>query len=282
MEKNDYKELFKLREFNSIEKKDLYLMKSFSDDLFAELPMEMLLFSKEFIKELSKINQILKNNNLSKNLGIYSLWGNGADHLFFTEYDYKNLPYYEERKLLNHFTMFPDFQDENIKYISDNKYEIKVKGLGKINFGLISKIPNIVKDYDRVLDLLSENRYRKCHYNAPYLAKVIGEVEPNTYLVSGKIMVNDKDSFYHSWVESKQNNEVLVYDYNTNLIMKKTNYYRLYGAQPINKTKASNIEKIYERLDDIPIGFNIIDANYFGEDICRDLDKNEKILKKQL
>lgn len=279
MEKNDYKELFKLRKFNFVEKKNLYLMKYFFDDLFDEFPMEMLLFSREFIKELSKTHPILKNNNLNRNLGIYSLWGDGSDSLFFTEDDYKNLQYFEERNLLNYFTMFPDFQDKNIKYISDNKYEIKVKGLGKIDFGLIS---NIVKDYGTVLDLLSENRYGKCHYNAPCLAKAIGEVEPNTYLVSGKVMINDKDSFSHSWVESKQNNEVLVYDYNTNLIMKKIDYYRLYGAKPVNKTKASNIEKIFKKLEDIPIDFNIIDIDYFGEDIYRDLNKNTKILKKQL
>lgn len=128
--------------------------------------------------------------------------------------------------------------------------------------------------------LLSESRYHNCHENTPKVAASLDEeTRKKAYIVGGKIKCNDIDYLYHSWVEIDDLSAVI--DFNNNIIMKKEDYYKLFGAISINKTNILDMMQIIEMVClKAKLRFHQANLNYFGNEIMNDLKKNEKIFRK--
>lgn len=102
----------------------------------------------------------------------------------------------------------------------------------------------------------------------------------SAYVVGGKCKENERDYYYHSWVEVDDEN--IVIDYNHNIIMNRDKYYRFFEAVAISKTKVEDLEEIIKVLImEAQLDFDPMDINYFGTELLRDMKKNAKILRKK-
>ncbi len=277
MEKEKYYELFQYEELNVLDFYDLYCLYIVMDQLhdFDHI-FEYLIFQKEIWKELSKQKEFSflkrKYNSNGVNYRNFTLFGDYCDWLFFEVKDMHHSKYEEVKEELDEFTKNPKEKTKHIRYHKkEKKYVLKDKQFGSFPFRLLS---DIVEDEEVKQVLLSDARYGECHVNSNILA---GSINEN--VVGGKMKSNDRDYFYHSWVELEKNN--LVFDFNHNLIIDKDIYYKLYDAVPISKTKASDMEEIGKMLlCDSQFQVHPMILNYFGMEMMKDVKRNEKILRK--
>lgn len=280
MKKDDYYELFDYKEINIIDKADLYNIYYITDTLadYSHI-YEYLIFTKELFKELSKTDKFsflaekydrngINNNN-------YILFGNNSDSLFFQEKDVTT-KYNKIIDELDEFTKNPEIKTKHISHDKQKeKYELKERNFGFFEFNLLS---DMIYDTETKEQLLSKNRYHKCHRNSIIIARSLEE--KTTYIVGGKIKINENDYFNHSWVEIDENNVVI--DFNHNVIMNRDKYYKLFEAKPISKTLSTEMEDIIQTIYyDAELDLHPLYLNYFGKEIMNDLKKNEKILQKK-
>lgn len=283
MSKNDYYELFKFNELNVIDKIDLYNIYYVINELdHYDYIYEYLIFTKEIFNELSKNDDFdflaQKYNRNGFNRGNYTILGNDCDCLFFQKIDDYHMKYSKLIKELDSFTLNPTNKTKHISYIKNKDvYKLRAINFGCFTFKLLS---NLVLDKKIKEELLSKERHGKCHVTANAVARSLtSKDKESTFIVGGKIKVNEKDYVYHSWVEIEEDN--IIIDYNHNLIMNKNKYYKLYETVPISKISVFEMDEIINTvIYDAGIKMHQMDLNYFGPELMKDIKKNEKILKK--
>ena len=275
MNKEDYLELFNMQIQNELNRSEIYKIYMFMDYLNDfTLTTEFLLFTKEMLQELGKIDGFYSQKYDSNGIN-YNNYALRGDSIFLINSYRKNLKYDQIQKQLNKFTLNPEVIPENI-IINPTKagYIFKSSTFGDFEFNLLS---NFVDSEKEKSILLSEKRYHKCHFNSTnILLHLAEENQKYAHLVSGTFQINDQDFGYHSWVELDDKD--IVMDYNHNLVMNKDEYYKLYGIKVINRT---NIADLKECLTLLGTNFNVMFpgmfVNYFGDDIVRNLKRNKHL-----
>lgn len=195
---------------------------------------------------------------------------NKQTHLLLIK-DYLNIPknewgsyeYYEAFKIIDAFTLL----DENskFKYINYNKFKNKYE----------YKKENIVFDFIKISDLLnglykkellSEQRYHKCHSMCIKLANYF----ENSNILTGYINILDS-KIMHSILEFTMFDEVVVMDWTLNVIMNKEQYFKLTNFNVINIVSSSMIMED----NDLIYNCDITNKTYllFRNELKQDLDK---------
>ena len=279
MSKNDYDELYKLKEISRINQATLYkiyfILKNFIS--MGINTLYLLLFPNEVLSDLAKnYNWITKKyDDIGVNKNNYYLLGDSCDCLYFQEDDYQENPIFY--KICN-FTENPVIDgksnfsfneiDKCYYYSDDNKRQA---------FELLS---DYIINEQMKNELLSKDRYGECHRNAPKLVLGINcQDDKKKYLVNGKIKINEKDYLYHTWMEVEDaNKKVTLFDYNNNLIIDKEDYYKLIGAKVVNRTDSDSLIKVLELIEEFDICFHPMTLGYFSEEIIRDLEKNKSLV----
>ncbi len=282
MQKKDYYDALQFQELNILNKFEIYSLANFIHDTNCyNYIYEYLIFSKEFLQELSKKNyyeylsQQYDENGF--NLRNYTWIGNNCDGIFFNNSDYSH-KYEEIMEEIANFTKQPDKETKHIKKVAKNNYLFSHPEFEEFNFYLISDMfkVDIIKQ-----ELLSNERYHNCHNNAHDFASLYEKcTHRKVYIVGGQIKANETDYFYHSWVEVKRNEKNLVMDWNENLIMPKEIYYKLFEARAISKTDVNEMEEIINLTNKAGLNFKQMDLNYFGQEIKKDLLKHNILIKK--
>lgn len=273
-----------MKEINVISKYELYQLYILFGKLDKPL-VELLFFSKEMLKDISKnIHQFEdKYNEIGINNAIFSICGAKSDSIFYSSLDLENCKYDSIRREIDNFTMNPNKKTKHIKKVldKDNHYIFKSYEFPKFEFGLISAL--LVDSSDMAKELTSKERYGQCHLNVISIVRALNKKQyDSSFIVSGKIRRNDKDYILHSWVEIEiEDDKIVVFDYNHNLIINKDKYYKLYGAVEISKTKSSDYIDIVYNMNENQMYFNGISINYFGKELCNDFLRNEKIFTKK-
>lgn len=285
MNKKDYYELFEVREYNVLDKLDLYnLYYTFNKLTDYDYLLNFLLFSKEMLNDMGKSFSFLvdKYDWEGFNMGNYLLFGDNADSLFFQSDDVLGIRYKKIQDELNDFTFNQNQKSKHIRYLSDKKkYQFKDMKFGTFTFDLLS---DLFLDCEIKQELLSNERYGKCHENAIRIANCLGADDlKDAYIVGGKLKYNEIDYFFHSWIEIERGTNSIVIDFNHNLVMNREKYYKLYEVQVVNKTHISQMNEIVTTVyNSANFGFHPFLLVYLGKEIMNDLNKNIKILKKRI
>lgn len=270
MNKDDYYDLFKFEELNTLSKSDLYKIYYFINMLGNyENTYEYLLFKDEIFQELSNKKDLewLKEKYAADGThsSLFSILGDKSDVLYFQNRDYKNSPYQLLRKELSYFTINPVNKRYHIRKYGD-AYIFKSKKIGEFKFKLLS---DLIDNEKVKKELLSLSRGGHCHFKAIEIANSF-QNQDNIFVVGGKIKINDVDYSFHSWVEVADEN--LVIDYNHNLIMDKDKYYELLGAVPINKSEIAKINEAGQLINETAqLNLHPMYYNYFCDELTKDM-----------
>lgn len=285
MNKDDYYELFNFNEYNELSKFDLYNIYYFLDKLnnYNDI-YYYLLFWKEISNDIGKNFGWLfdRYNSNGINLNNYLLVGNNCESLFFQSIDRSGTKYDKIKVEINAFTMDPDVKQKHIKYNRNKSmYEFKDRKFGYFSFDLLS---DIVGEHNAKMELLSDDRYGKCHQNSIRVANSLKkENKQYAYVVGGRVKCNDVDYFLHSWVEVEIGEDGIVIDFNRNIIMNRKKYYKLYEAKQISKTHIYDMNEIIKTVvEDAGFTIHPLEIVYFGKELMDDLKKNELVLKRSI
>lgn len=278
MNKDEYYELFDFKEFNVLDKVDLYNLYFILEDLGAYKNIyELLIFTKEIFNELSKNKHFSYLKKKFDYMGInkhnYYFLGDKFDHLFFQREDYNGTEYDDVIEEIENFTMDPNLDSLSIKYNYEEECFYFENSKISFKFNLLSDL-FLNTPVEKIL--LSQSRYRKCHINSIRLVNALTDYDCK--VVSGKYKINEIDYLYHSWVEIDSLN--IVMDFNFNLVIDKDDYYKLFQPVAINKTSIDDINKHLDKKDEFSVLLHSADICYFGDNIYNDLVKNERILRK--
>lgn len=282
MKQDEFYSLFGFKEINTLDRYELYSLYDIVDTLgdYKHL-YEYLIFSKEIVNEVSKIERFSylnrKYNFIGFNYHNHLLFGDKSDSIFFLPVDSSH-KYKKTFVTLDNFTKNPDSNSEYVSYDKKtNTYVYKDDSFGKIEFKLLS---DMIDNGEEKEKLLSDRRYSGCHLNNLNISLLFG-VNDDVFITSGKIEANEVDYYNHTWVEIESEN--LVADYNHNIIMNRDTYYKLFGAKKISKTSTAEMEDVIRTvIIGTDIDFNPIYIDYFGKEMKNDLIKNQKILNKEI
>ncbi len=269
MDKNDYYEIFKVLEINEMDRPDIYKISNILDlcDYNNNLLYFLLAFSSDFIKAMDTLDPYKFDNKGFNKRNAYLLDG---DEIFFYPEDF-NHEYDSYIEELNNFTLNPQVLTKHITK-NNNKYKFTSK---KISFEFSLLSDNIIKDEitsPKLDELLNEDRYGYCNENAHFIAFTLGLNREDVFIVSGKCKLNEIDYYYHTLVED----EYFVYDYNNNIIMNKSDYYKLYEVEVLNKTSTKEMQDIIKVvMEEAQLSFEFaILLNYFGKELKNDILKS--------
>lgn len=280
MKKDDFIELYNFSEISRLDQVTLYKVHEIIEKVKTDIDiMYLLLFPDEFIKDLSKTEKYLTEK--------YDKSGINKNNYLITQDDGDIFPIKEDVKFsdeyndISNFTLNPDIKNNSkFSYEKENKKYIYKKGNKKICFKLLSDL--IEGNENKKQELLSENRYGTCHRDSiELLFRIYIDEDEKIYIVNGKLKQNEKDYFYHSWVEIETNGKVLVYDYNHNILMNKDDYLKLMKAKIINRTDKDSEINLLKLLHDFELPLQPIVFNYFSQELTRDLEKNKFLIKKK-
>lgn len=159
--------------------------------------------------------------------------------------------------------------------------DLPVYRIQKTNFGCLSDF--FMPEAKEVQTLHSDERYEHCHNNSHHIGAVMSNISTSVQIVGGKISINDKEYYYHSWVELLMNGKWYVLDFNHNLWMKRKDYYKIYEVIVIDKTEFSNLKEVIQTIifDARFYALHPMGINYFGKELQDCLKKNEKIISKK-
>jgi len=280
MNKDEYIELYNLEELNRIDQSTLYkifnLIKEDYFDIFDSYYMYF--FDKEMFKELgrnSKLEIFKKYDCDGINLNNFFWFGDNCDCIFFQEYDYFENPI---TSAIRQFTSNPVCDNVKFFYDEERNSYYYLNNKEKIYFKLIS---DYIDNKEVKEELLSDNRYGKCHTAS--IKVLFGMKNANKkYLVNGRIKINEKDYFYHTWMEMEiSNNKTIVFDYVSNLIMDKEDYYRLERAEAINRTEPDDLIKLFKLANGYELNMHDMVLGYFSQEFTKDLEKNKFLIKEK-
>ncbi len=281
MAKENYQELYQMKEVSRIDQATLYKINYLLTEGYFKIlnPSYVLLFPNEILKDISKIEKWFENK--FDTLGVHcnnNFWlGDDCDDLFLTDEDFQvekiSSTYHEIRE----FTMTPNLPNKHISFDEKMEKYIYHKRNEKVTFELLS---DFIENPEIKKELLSLDRYGECHENSTAL--MFGfDTCSKKWLVNGQIKINEKDYFYHTWVEFEKQGEMLVIDYNSNIILRKEDYDRLTGAREINRTDFDTLESLIHLLDDFDLHFHPMIFGYFSQELKRDLEKNKFLIKQK-
>ena len=281
MDKSDYYELFDVVELNTLDRFDVFLIYTLMDDLDIYNELEkLLLCNKEMIDDISKnYDYKFKYDSLGINAKNHFLFGNDCDVLFNTKDDTGTWKYDYIRNLLAEFTLNPEKKNRFIIKLKNKKYKCILPFM-TFNFKILS---DFIENKDVKENLLTEDRYGKCHRNSIYVAKGFEDTDNEdltVYIVGGMQKANEIDSAYHSWVELIYPDREYVVDYNANIIMNKKDYYKIFGAEAIERTEINEYKKTEDNLDKLGLNMYNIFVNMFGEEFKKDTERVLKMFNK--
>lgn len=280
MKKDDFIELYNFSEISRLDQVTLYKVHEIIEKVKTDIDlMYLLLFPDEFIKDLSKTEKYLteKYDKSGINRNNYLMFQDDGD-IFPIKEDVK---FSDEYNDISNFTLNPNIKNNSkFSYERENKKYIYKKGNKKICFKLLSDL--IEGNEKKKQELLSKNRYGTCHDDSiELLFRINIDEDEKIYIVNGKLKQNEKDYFYHSWVEIETKNKAFVYDYNHNILMSKDDYLKLMKAEIINRTDKDSEINLLKLLHDFGLPLNPIFFNYFSQELTRDLEKNKFLIKKK-
>lgn len=281
MDKSDYYELFDVVELNTLDRFDVFLIYTLMDDLDIYNELEkLLLCNKEMIDDISKnYDYKFKYDSLGINSKNHLFFGNDSDVLFNTKDDTGTWKYDYIRNLLAEFTLNPEKKNRFIIKLKNKKYKCILPFM-TFNFKILS---DFIENKEVKENLLTEDRYGKCHRNSIYVAKgfeATDNEDLTVYIVGGMQKANEIDSVYHSWVELIYPDREYVVDYNANIIMNKKDYYKIFGASAIERTEINEYKKIEDNLDKLGLNMYNILVNMFGPNLNKDAEKVLKMFNK--
>lgn len=281
MTKENYQELYQMKEVSRIDQATLYKINYLSTEGYFKVlnPFYVLLFPNEVLKDISRIEKwfVNKFDTLGVHFNNYFWLGNNCDNLFLMDEDFQvekiSSIYHEIRE----FTMNPNLPNNHISFDEKTQKYIYHKRNEKITFELLS---DSIENPEIKEELLSSDRYGACHENSTHLMFGLDTCFKK-WLVNGQIKINEKDYFNHTWVEFEEQGEILVIDYNSNIILRKEDYDRLTGAREINRTDIDTLETLIHLLDDFNLHFHPMIFGYFSQELKRDLEKNKFLMKQK-
>lgn len=282
MNKEDYYQLFEFQEISRIDSYELYcIYQILEESKENSLVYPLLLFPKECLRELSpyskRIDFTQKFDANGINCRNYTLFGHHCDNMFFDSEDYDSGKYDALKVNINAFTMKKVPSQNSISFID----EMPIYQIQKTKFGCLSDF--FIPEAEEVETLHSNERYEHCHENSHHIGAVMSSIYTDVYIIGGKISCNDKEYAYHSWIEVLIDGEWYVLDFNHNLWMKRKEYYKIYEAIAISKTKASGMKEMIQTVifDAGLYALHPMDLNFFGNEFQECLQKNEKIMSKK-
>lgn len=270
----DYLELFKCRIINTLDRETLYRIYEVYDYI-NDIDFSYFLFAgEEMIKNIYKAFPREDDFFTDVNPLNHKIIGNDCDAIFLLEEDKKENVMDEEIDLStlkeNKKKLLHIKKDKGTYSFQKNRFSRKVEYRALSDF----------VDNEEIKDeLLSEERYGKCHLNSIFIFLNLDDYEEG-YVVGGKIAYNDKEYVYHTWIEVKIDDKWLVIDYNRNIIINKDDYYQMVKPVVINKSSKESILKLLEYEKEFKINLYSSLKVYFGEEILRDLEKNKSLIKK--
>ncbi len=281
MAKENYQELYQMKEVSRIDQVTLYKIHYLLTQGYFKLfpSFYVLLFPNEVLKDISKMEKwfVKKFDHLGIHFNNYFWLGDDCDDLFLTDEDFQvekiSSTYHEIRE----FTMNPNLPNNHISFDEKTKKYIYHKRNENVTFELLS---DYIENPEIKEELLSFNRYGNCHENSTGLMLYFDTCSKK-WLVNGKIKINEKDYFHHTWVEFEKQGEILVIDYNSNIILRKKDYDRLTGAREINRTDVDTLESLIHLLDDFDLSIPSGIFGYFSQELKRDLEKNKFLIKQK-
>jgi len=195
------------------------------------------------------------------------------DYFNIPEREWGSMSSYEVYHTISDFTLldkhereFAKRQNKLLDYITYNKSKLKYE----------YKKEDIIFDFIMISDyfngdiykyeLLSEERYSKCHTMAIKMA----EYFENSKILTGYITLLDS-KIMHSVLEFKMLGEVVIMDWTLNLIMEKQQYLKLTNFKVINIVQSSMIKED----EDLIYNSNITNKIYllFRDELKRNFDK---------
>ena len=282
MDKDDYYELFDVTELNILDRFDVYLIYNIMDDLGIYNALDkLLLCNKEIIEDISKnYDYKIKYDSLGINSKNYYLFANDCDALFISSDDSGTWKYDYVRNILANFALNPKEKSKYIINLKNKKYKCILPFM-TFNFKLLS---DLIQDEKVKENLLSENRYGKCHQNSIYVAKGFDNTNDESltvYIVGGMQKANELDSAYHSWVELIYPDREYVVDYNANLIINKKDYYKIFGATVIERTEINEYKEIEDNfIDKLDLDMYNMFMNMMGKEFNKDAKRILKMFNK--
>jgi len=205
---------------------------------------------------------------------------NENTHFLLTR-DYFNIPQkewgsmksFEAYHTISDFTLldkpereFAKRENKLLNYITYNKSKLKYE----------YKKDDIIFDFTMISDyfngniykyeLLSEERYNKCHT----MAITMAEYFENSKILTGYVTLLDS-KIMHSVLEFNMLGEVVVMDWTLNLIMEKQQYLKLTNFDVINVVESNMIKED----EDLLYNSNITNKVYllFRDELKKDMDK---------
>lgn len=282
MNKEDYYHLFKFQEISCIDSYELYCIHQILEESKdGSLVYPLLLFPKECLKELSpyseRVNFTQKFDKSGINYRNYTLFGHHCDAIFFDSEDYDSSKYDHLKVSIDAFTEEKNPPQKPISTF----YNMPIYQIKRTKFGCLSNF--FSPEAEEIKTLHSEERHKFCHDNSHHIGAIMSTIFKEVYIVGGKVSCNDKEYFYHSWVEFSMNGKWYVLDFNHNLWMKRKEYYKIYEAVAINKTEVHNMTEIIQSVifDAEIYTLHPMDLNYFGKEFQDCVKKNEKIISKK-
>lgn len=113
----------------------------------------------------------------------------------------------------------------------------------EIEVGMISKkVPDMLKHFPELVKFKERTGY--CHFHSICLANSFAN--DNVCVATGIVTSLRSDiNYLHSWVELTANDskETVVLDFNMNASMRKDDYYRIRGVEPLSYVSKTDIEK---------------------------------------
>lgn len=280
MAKDDYYQLFHFQEISNMDNYNLYCLWYVLERIQEpSLLYPLLLFPNETLKELSQFKEFEFLNKKFDSNGFnyrnYTLFGHHCDNMFFLDKDYDDTKYDSLREMIDEFTL----TEQSPISVRNG---LPVYQVQRTKFSCISDF--FIPEAPEVETLHSNERYEHCHENSQRLAMILSANKKDVlYIVGGKISSNDKEYFYHSWVELLMDGKWYVLDFNHNLCMEKKKYYKIYRAVVISRTEASDMREAIQTVA-FDAGLQTLqpmEFNFFGREFKDCLEKNQKMLSKK-
>ena len=186
-------------------------------------------------------------------------------------YSAKNKMLELHKKKYGSFKIKKNYFDEGYTY-KDNTDKFKFAYLDKYLNDILKKENKIIAKKMNSEILQFSKRHGSCFHTSMIIASNL----ENSYFITSLIPFRDNTTHLHSYVLY----EGYIIDYTKNLIIQKTDYARLLKAKEITRIKSEDIGEIFNLVLENEILNNTKYIATFGEEIKKDLEKNQRCLKK--
>lgn len=109
---------------------------------------------------------------------------------------------------------------------------------------------------------------------------VLASYLENSYLVVGNMPSKTGESLLHRFVEVNYNGTAYILDIAKNLIIKKSDYYKISGFKEIDRLSSKDVRALYNFGNETKLCNHTGIMTFFGNEILNDLKKNKLLEKK--